>query len=131
MKKILFFLLIGGSALFISSCTKQYNETTPNRVYTATVTPTQWTKTSDGKADSVSIPAQQIGNFFNESGGVLVYFSFYEGSYEQIPEVYENVSYSYYNDAGNLVLYSQTADGTTPVAPTQDIGVKLVLVAAQ
>jgi hypothetical protein len=48
--------------------------------------------------------------------------------YEQIPEVYNNVSYSYYNNAGNLVLYSQDAVGSTPYLPTQDISVKLVLI---
>ncbi len=130
MKKILFFLLIGGSALFMASCTKRYDETTPNRSYVTTVKSTDWTVTSDGKADSVSIKADQIRDFFN-TGGVLVYFSFEQGSYEQVPEVYNNVSYSYYNDAGNLVLYSQNAAGTAPVKPTQDIGVKLVLVAAE
>src|ERR1700760_2312485 len=114
MKKVLFFLLIGGSALFMASCTKHYDETTPNRSYQTTVKPTDWTVTSDGKADSVSIPASQIHNFF-ETGGVLVYFGFDQSSFEQIPEVYNNVSYSYYNDAGNLVLYSQNAAGTAPV----------------
>lgn len=128
MKKILFFLLIGG-ALFMASCTKQYNQVTPNRSYETTVHPSDWTKTSDGRADSVSIPAKQIDGFF-DSGAVLVYFGFYQDSFEQIPEVYNNVSYSYYNDRGNLVLYSQSADGSTPVAPSQDVLVKLVLVAA-
>ena len=109
--------MIGGG-LLMASCTKQYDETTPNRVYTTTVKPSDWTKTSSGTADSVAIPARQIGNFFNLQGGVLVYFSFYQGSYEQIPEVYNNVSYSYYNDAANLVLYSQSADGAMPFVPT-------------
>ena len=129
MKKILFLLVIGG-ALFTASCTKRYDVVQPNQHYTTTVKPSDWTVTSDGKSDSVSLPAKQIGNYFNQQGAVLVYFSFFEGVYEQIPEVYNNVSYSYYNDAGNLVLYSQDAGGTTPYLPTQDITVKLVLVAA-
>jgi len=129
MKKILFLLVIGG-ALFTASCTKRYDVVQPNQHYTAVVKPSDWSVTADGKSDSVSLPAKQIGNYFNQQGAVLVYFSFFEGVYEQIPEVYNNVSYSYYNDAGNLVLYSQDAGGTTPYLPTQDITVKLVLVAA-
>ena len=130
MKKILFLLVIGG-ALFTASCTKRYDVVQPNQHYTATVKPSDWTVTSDGKSDSVSLPAKQIGNYFNQNGAVLVYFTYDGGStFEQIPEVYNNVSYSYYNDAGNLVLYSQNAGGTTPYLPTQDITVKLVLVAA-
>jgi hypothetical protein len=129
MKKILFLLVIGG-ALFTASCTKRYDVVQPNQVLNHTVLSTDWSVTTDGRADSVSIPARQIGNYFNESGATLVYFSFFSGVYEQIPEVYNNVSYSYYNDAGNLVLYSQNAAGTAPYLPTQDINVKLVLVAA-
>jgi hypothetical protein len=129
MKKILFLLVISG-ALFTASCTKRYDVVQPNQHYTAVVKPSDWSVTADGKSDSVSLPAKQIGNYFNQQGAVLVYFSFFEGVYEQIPEVYNNVSYSYYNDAGNLVLYSQDASGTTPYLPTQDITVKLVLVAA-
>jgi hypothetical protein len=129
MKKILLFLIIGG-ALVTASCTKRYDVVEPNQSLFHTVATTDWAVTADGKSDSVSIPAKQIGNYFNDSGAVLVYFSFFQGSYEQIPEVYNNVSYSYYNDAGNLVLYSQNAAGTAPYLPTQDINVKLVLVAA-
>jgi hypothetical protein len=129
MKKILFLLVIGG-ALFTASCTKRYDVVEPNQSLTATVKTTDWSITADGKADSVSLPAKQIGNYFNDSGAVLVYFSFFDGVYEQIPEVYNNVSYSYYNDAGTLVLYSQNAAGTAPYLPTQDINIKLVLVAA-
>jgi len=129
MKKILFLLVIGG-ALFTASCTKRYDAVVPNLTVIRNVKTTDWAVTADGRADSVSLPAKQIGNYFNQQGAVLVYFSFFNGVYEQIPEVYNNVSYSYYNNSGNLVLYSQDAGGTTPYLPTQDITVKLVLVAA-
>jgi hypothetical protein len=127
MKKILFLLVIGG-ALFTASCTKRYDTVVPNQSITYTVKTTDWSVTADGRSDSVSLSANQIGNYLTKNGAVLVYFSFFEGVYEQIPEVYNNVSYSYYNNAGNLVLYSQDAVGSTPYLPTQDISVKLVLI---
>jgi len=129
MKKILFLLVIGG-ALFTASCTKRYDTVVPNKSVIYTVKTTDWSVTADGKSDSVSLSANQIGNYLTKNGAVLVYFSFFDNVYEQIPEVYNNVSYSYYNDGGSLVLYSQNAGGTTPYLPTQDISVKLVLIPA-
>ena len=128
MKRILFLLVIGG-ALITASCTKRYDVVEPNKTKAFTVTPSQWAVTSDGRSDSVALSANEIGNYLTADGAVLVYFTYDGGStFEQIPEVYNNVSYSYYNNAGNLVLYVQSADGSTPYLPTQNIGVKLVLI---
>jgi hypothetical protein len=113
----------------LSSCTKKYiTEATPNQTYFVTVPAANWVQTTDGKSDSVSIKAPAIDNYFNDHGATLVYFSFYKGVYEQIPEVYNNVAYSYIHYPGNLVLYAQPPGGGTPVKPTSDITIKLVLV---
>ncbi|HTH82567.1 MAG TPA: hypothetical protein VL490_06510 [Mucilaginibacter sp.] len=114
-----------------TSCKKTYISQTPNQTYFVTVKASSWTQTADGKSDSVSIKAPAIDNFFNDNGATLVYFSFFKGVYEQIPEVYNNVSYSYFHYPGNLVLYSQPATGGTPVKPTDDIVVKLVLIPSE
>ena len=58
----------------------------------------------------------EIDNYFNDYGGVLVYFSFTNGVYEQVPEVFDGVSYSYIT-RGAIVLYAQTPDGVTPIKP--------------
>ena len=113
----------------LSSCTKRYvTEVTPNQTYFFNVKASSWTQTTDGKSDSVSVHAPEIDKFFNDHGATLVYFSFFNGVYEQIPEVYNNVAYSYFHYPGNFVLYAQPPAGGIPVKPTDDIVVKLVLI---
>ncbi|MES2376332.1 MAG: hypothetical protein V4553_07130 [Bacteroidota bacterium] len=131
MKKILSIACLALVVAALASCKKTYITNTPNQTYTVTITPSQWSQTKDGKADSVSIAAPAIDNFFNNNGATLVYFSFFNGVYEQVPEVYNGTSYSYFHYTGNLVLYSQPVAGGTPVKPASDIKVKLVLIPSE
>jgi hypothetical protein len=129
MKKILFFLLVGGSALFVTSCTKQYNQVTPNETVYADIKTTDWAANKTGLTDSVVINTPQIDNYFTNHGGVIVYFTFDGGvSYEQIPEVYNNVSFSYIYTAGGIILYAQTSNGASAITPPSDLTAKIVLV---
>ena len=128
MKKILFLLFIGGG-LFLTSCTKQYTEVTPNQTVYADLTPTNWTATSAGTADSVLINTPEIDKYFTGHGGINVYFTFDGGtSYEQIPEVYNNISFSYTYTAGGVALYAQTAAGGLPTSAPAALTAKIVLV---
>jgi uncharacterized protein YxeA len=132
MKKILSIACVALVVAALASCKKEYiTNVTPNQTYLVTISPSQWTQTKDGKADSVSIKAAAIDNFFNNNGATLVYFSFFNGVYEQIPEVYNGTSYSYFHYTGNLVLYTQPVNGGVPVKPTSDIKVKLVLIPSE
>ncbi len=132
MKKILTIACVALVVAALASCKKTYvTNVNPAETFTVNVAASSWTQTTDGKSDSVSLKAPAIDNFFNNNGATLVYFSFFKGVYEQIPEVYNNVSYSYFhyvdNNGGHLVLYAQPITGA-PVKPTSDITVKLVLV---
>jgi len=114
----------------ISSCTKQY--ITPNNtesVY-ANIAPTDWTLyTVDNKSYEAIINVADIDRNFANTGAVIVAISYADGVYEQLPEVYNGVAYSYtYND-GNVTIFAQSADGTTAVAPTQAIKAKITLIA--
>jgi hypothetical protein len=132
MKKILSIACIALVVAALASCKKTYvTNVTPNQTYIATIAASSWTQTKDGKSDSVSIAAPAIDNFFNNNGATLVYFSFFNGVYEQVPEVYNGTSYSYFHYTGNLVLYSQPVNGGVPVKPTGDIKVKLVLIPSE
>ena len=127
MKKILSILCFAMVVAALSSCTKQYITNNPNQTILFNVPASAWTLSTDGKSYYSVISTPEIDNYFNNNGGVLVYFSLTQGVYEQIPEVYNGVSYSYTHNAGSLVLYAQSFDGTTPVVP-QALTLKLVLI---
>ena len=129
MKKILTIVCCTFVLFSVSSCTKQYITPNPNVTVTATLAPTDWTLYTDGKSYQAPITVPAIGSGFAQYGGVIVAISYANGVYEQIPEVYNGISYSYTYNAGNVTIYAQSADGTTPVQPTQNINVKITLVA--
>ena len=136
MKKILSIACVALVVAALASCKKTYvsNNVIANKTWISDpIQTSDWTQTKDGKADSIDLAVNGSYNFFvNESDATLVYFSFVSGVYEQIPEVYNSVSYSYFHYADNqgahIVLYSQPVNGGTPVKPTSPITVKLVLV---
>lgn len=130
MKRILTIVSCVMMLFTISSCTKQY--ITPNNtesVY-ANIAPTDWTLyTVDNKSYEAIINVADIDRNFANTGAVIVAISYADGVYEQLPEVYNGVAYSYtYND-GNVTIFAQSADGTTAVAPTQAIKAKITLIA--
>ena len=129
MKKILTIVCCTFVLFSVSSCTKQYITPNPNVTVTATLAPSDWTLYTDGKSYQAPITVPAIGSGFAQYGGVIVAISYANGVYEQIPEVYNGVSYSYTYNAGNVTIYAQSADGTTAVQPTQNINVKITLVA--
>jgi hypothetical protein len=127
MKKIL--SIVCAVVLFTaSSCTKQYVTPNPNQTILINVASSTWTTTDGGKTYSSVINTPEIDSYFNDHGGVLVYFSFTNGVYEQIPEVYQGVSFSYTHNQGSLALYAQSSDGVTPTTAPSDMTVKLVLI---
>lgn len=129
MKRILTIVCCSILLFSVSSCTKQY--VTPNNTETiyATLATTDWTLYSDGKSYQAPISVPDIGANFAATGGLIVAVSYTDGVWEQIPEVYNGVSFSYTYNQGNVTLYAQSPDGTTAVAPTQSIKVKITLVA--
>ncbi|MBS1530672.1 MAG: hypothetical protein JSU01_10215 [Bacteroidetes bacterium] len=130
MKRILTIVSCVMVLFTISSCTKQY--ITPNNtasVY-ATIAPTDWSLyTVDNKSYMASINVADIDNNFANTGAVIVAISYTDGVYEQLPEVYNGTSFSYTYNNGNVTIYAQSSDGSTPVAPTQTLKVKITLIA--
>jgi hypothetical protein len=127
MKKIL--TLISCIVLIAAtSCTKQYITPNPNQTILFTVPSSSWSTTDGGKTYSSVINAPEIDTYFNDHGGVLVYFSFTNGVYEQIPETYQGVSFSYTHNPGSIALYSQASDGISTILPPADMTLKLVLI---
>jgi len=135
MKKLLSILCCAVILLSVSSCTKQYlNPVVANQnktVYTDVVS-TDWTAYTDPagvKSYQLPINVNELDQASSDFDGVIVSISYDGGNtYEQLPEVYGNLSYSFTYNKGNVTLYAQTPDGTTAVQPTDAMKVKIVLV---
>lgn len=118
--------------LTVSSCTKQYITPNPNQTVYANLTASDWTAYTDPagvKSFQAPITVPAIDAASASLDGVIVSVSYDGGTtYEQLPEVYGNLSYSYTYNKGNVTIYAQTPDGTTAVQPTDPIKVKIVIV---
>jgi hypothetical protein len=126
MKKTLLILFIGIS-LLASSCTKN-TYVVPNQTILTTISGSSWTSSDGGKTFSTSISVPEIDNYFNDHGGVLIYISFGGGVYEQIPEVYDGIAFSYTHTPGAIEMDIQSSDGISPITPPGNMSVKIVLV---
>ena len=117
-------------ALFVlvlsAGCKKE--QIVPNRTILTTLNSGNWIKLDGGRSYSASINMPEIDNYFNDHGGVLVYVSFETGTYEQIPQVYNGVSYSYLTRSGQIVIEIQSSDGLAVVTPPGSVKVKIVLI---
>jgi len=130
MKKLLSILCFALVVVAFSSCKKEYiTQASPNQTILFNVPTTAWTLSTDGKSYYAVISTPEIDSYFNDYGGVLAYFSFTTGVYEQIPEVYNGVSYSYTHNTGSVVLYAQSYDGGTPIVPAA-LTLKLLLLSS-
>ncbi|RZA03771.1 MAG: hypothetical protein EOP47_01525 [Sphingobacteriaceae bacterium] len=128
MKKILSILFVAVLAIGLSSCKKTYITPNPNRTIIYDVPVSSWVLSNDGKSYyAILDDLPEIDSYFNENGGVLIYFNFNQGVYEQAPYTFNNVAYSYTHETGNIVLYAQTPNGVTPVLPSA-MKVKIILI---
>lgn len=129
----IFLTLLMPLALLFSSCQKnEYFEVTPNRTIIVDIAPTAW-RTSDGGRNFITtLSMPEITNDFNERAAVLVYLSFGERTYEQLPEVYNGIAYGFTTSPGKINLELQQADGVSLVpVPNQVVTAKIVLVESQ
>jgi hypothetical protein len=126
MKKLLSIICCAVVLLSVSSCTKQY--VTPNRTILLNLLAGDWSTKDGGKTWSAAITTPEIDSYFNDHGGVLVYFSFTSGVYEQVPETYNGIAYSYTHNPGALAVYAQASDGVSTILSPGAVVVKIVLV---
>ncbi len=132
MKKFLSIAFLAIVVMAFAACKKTYISETRNEVYNVDIPASSWVLEPDGKSYSVKITADAINKFFNDNGATLVYFSFFQGVYEQIPEVYNGNSFSYFHSVGQITFTAQSSvAGQPPVKPTDNIKVKLVLIPAE
>lgn len=130
MKKLLSILCCAVVLLSVSSCTKQYITQNPNKTVTANLVSSDWTATDPtigtSYQASINVP---IDNASAQLDGIVVSISYDGGNtFEQVPEVYNNVSYSYTYNKGNVTLYAQSPTGGLPSAVPDPMIVKIVVV---
>lgn len=132
MKRLLSILCCAVIILSVSSCTKQYITPNPNQTVYANIASSDWVAFTDPggvKSYQAPINVDALDQASSDFDGVIVSISYDGGNtYEQLPEVYGNLSYSFTYNKGNITLYAQTPDGLTAVQPTDPIKVKIVLV---
>lgn len=134
MKRILSILCCAVVLFTVSSCTKQYiSPATTNQTILKDVAASDWQlytdTTNNNKSYYASISVSSLTKDWAKFGGIVVAISYDGGNtYEQLPEVYQNLSFSYTYNAGNVTIYAQSADGTSPLKPSDTIRVKIILV---
>jgi hypothetical protein len=125
MKKLI--LLLAIAAVGFSSCKKEYiNNTGSTQTLLYDVPSTAWTAYNGGDAYSVSINVPELTNYYSSNGLVSVYISFGNGVYEQLPEVYNDISYSFTHSTGGITIDVQDL-AHLGIPPPTDAVVKVVL----
>ncbi len=125
MKKLL--TLLFPLMVLVASCEK--NEYLPNRTVVTDLGFGRWISDDHGKTFSAAIDLPELDGYLQERGGVMVYASFDNGvTYEQIPQVYDGIAYSYVTRRGQLVIDIQSSDGTVSIKPPSLMTVKIVLI---
>jgi hypothetical protein len=120
-------LLIFPMLLLVTSCTKTTN-VVPNQTVFANISSSTWTTSDGGKTYSAIVSVPQIDSYFNQHGGVLVYVTFGNNTYEQLSETFNGIAYSYSHNVGQVQIDIQSSNGTSTITPPGSLGVKIVLV---
>ncbi|MDB5122820.1 MAG: hypothetical protein JWP94_949 [Mucilaginibacter sp.] len=125
MKKLI--LLLAIVAVGFSSCQKEYiNNASSTQTLLFDVPSSAWVTYDHGDSYSVSINVPELTNYYNANGLVSVYISFGNGVYEQLPEVYNDISYSFTHGTGGITIDVQDM-AHLGIPPPTDAIVKVVL----
>ncbi|HTE00554.1 MAG TPA: hypothetical protein VK668_14770 [Mucilaginibacter sp.] len=128
MRKLLSIVCCAMILFTVSSCTKQYVTPNTNQTILINLSSSEWKTDDGGKTWSAPEDMPEIDDYFNDHGGVLVYLSFTPGVYEQVPETYQGVAYSYTHNLHNITLYAQASDGVSTITAPDAASLKIVLV---
>lgn len=126
MKNLIAWLILPLMVL-LAACEK--NEyVVPNRTVIVNLGAGNWVSSNGGRTYTSGIDMPEIDAYFNEHGAVLVYASFGSNVYEQIPQVYDGVAYSFTHRVGQVTLEVQSSNGTSAITPPGALKLKIVLV---
>ncbi len=112
--------------LMMSAC-EQTEYVVPNRTIIVDISSGDWVTYDKGYTYEVPIDLPEYDDYNNEEGAILVYRSLDNRNYEQIPQVYNGIAYSYVATAGSLKIEVQGAEDLIIERP-KSMTVKIVLI---
>jgi len=130
MKKITI-LMLCIVTLGLASCKKETLVGPQNILIVRDISPNQWSLINNGETFTTSLSIGEIDQYHVDNEGTLVYISYNNGtSYTQMPFTYNVDAYSYevYNGGISIDIESSDLQDRTPVRPTSNVRVKIVLV---
>lgn len=117
--------------MLLTSACEETVYTVPNRTIITDVNARGWVTYDSGKTYEVKIDLPEYDNYYHEEGAILVYASFGDSGYEQVPQVFDGISYSYIAFRGRLTIQIQDSDAFGEVTPPSQMRLKIVLIDSQ
>ncbi|GGH18697.1 hypothetical protein [Mucilaginibacter phyllosphaerae] len=116
MKKLLSILCLSIVVLTVASCKKEtVVAPNTNRTFIFDIAASDWQQTTNQVSYYTNLNEPALDNYLHLNGAVLVYISFDgEKTYEQVPETYEGVAYSFSHQTGSIQVLAQAFDGGLP-----------------
>lgn len=112
--------------LMMTACEKT-EYVVPNRTVIVDISTRDWVTYDNGKTYEALIDLPEYDDYNNDEGAILVYGTFDNSNYEQIPQVYNGIAYSYVATAGSIKIEVQSATAAQTVKPAA-MTVKIVLI---
>ncbi|MBE7177893.1 MAG: hypothetical protein INR69_15920 [Mucilaginibacter polytrichastri] len=128
MRKNQTLLFILPILLLVSACRKTENVVIPNQTIYRNITANMWTSSDNGKTYTADLDLSNDIRFSSEVDGILVYLSYSEGSYEQIPFTYDSTAFSYAVSGNALRIDAQDPLADVEIENPGPIFVKIVLI---
>ncbi len=130
MRKLLLFAAL---VIFtLSACQKDYYTVVPaNKTIFATIKSSGWTTSDQGFTYSTKINMPELTTDVNDRDAILVYLTYDENTFEQIPETYSGIAYSYTSQPGKLTIEIQSSDALVKINPPGSLTVKIVLIPSE
>ncbi|MES2063161.1 MAG: hypothetical protein V4456_14640 [Bacteroidota bacterium] len=126
MKKLLSILCVSIIVLTAASCKKE-TVVAPGAQTIFTKT-TNWTSSDGGRTYTSDVSVPEIDDYFDAHGAVLVYNDLGNGEYEQLPSVFEGITYRFTYTGGHVYIDAQNSDGTGTITIPPRLSLKIVLV---
>lgn len=119
-------LVLAFVGISVSSCKKE-TIVSPSST-TINITANKWVTTNSGGTYTTSIAVPDVNNYYQTNGAVLLYNYLGNNEFEQLPNVYQGITYRFTFSVGYIYIDAQSANGSTTISAPPTLNLKLVLV---